>query len=143
MYTIGDLSQQTGVVRETIRYYEKIGLLPPSQRAENGYRVYTNEDVDRLKFIRQARGLGFETQEIATILAFRDREEPPCQHVLELMQQQIHNIQAQIQDLQSLQKELEALYTAGRALPEDVQMKACVCNLIREGFGDTEIKQHD
>ena len=56
---IGELSSQTGISTEAIRYYERIGLLPEPERAENGYRLYGEEDVERLRFIRSARSLDF------------------------------------------------------------------------------------
>lgn len=133
MYSIGALSQQTGVSKETIRYYERIALLPPPQRATNGYRQYDESDVDRLQFIRQSRTLDFSIEDIREILAFRERQEPPCQYVLEVMQKRIGEIEARIQDLKRLQAELKTLREAGRQLPEDVQMKACVCHLIKAG----------
>ena len=132
MYQIGELSERTGVIRETIRYYERIGLLPLPQRAENGYRQYTDGDVERLKFIQRARSLDFTLDDIAEILAFRDRNEPPCTFVLNLISDQIQSIEAYISDLISLKEELNDLYDAGRKLPDDVRMEACVCHLIKQ-----------
>ena len=130
MYTIGELSQQTGVSREAIRYYERIELLPAPQRTSNGYRQYRNEDVQRLKFIRRSRMLDFRIEEIREILAFRERQEPPCQYVMNAMEQRVAEIETRVQDLVKLRDEIQTLHQAGRQLPEDVQMKTCVCHLI-------------
>jgi DNA-binding transcriptional MerR regulator len=130
MYTIGELSQQTGVSREAIRYYERIELLPTPQRTSNGYRQYRNEDVERLKFIRRSRMLDFRIEEIHEILAFRERQEPPCQYVMNAMEQRVAEIETRIQDLVKLRDEIQTLHQAGCQLPEDVQMKTCVCHLI-------------
>lgn len=130
MYTIGELSQQTSVSREAIRYYERIELLPSPQRTSNGYRQYTEVDVERLQFIRRSRALDFGIEEIREILAFRERQEPPCQYVMNVMDQRVAEIETRIQDLIKLRDEIQVLHEAGRQLPEDVQMKACVCHLI-------------
>lgn len=132
MYQIGELSERTGVIRETIRYYERIGLLPEPERADNGYRLYSDSDVERLRFIQRARSLDFTLDDIAEILDFRDRNEPPCTYVLDLISDQIQTIEAHIRDLISLRDELTDLYEAGRQLPEDVRMEACVCHLIKQ-----------
>lgn len=85
MLQIGDLSEQTGVPAKTIRFYEEVGLLPPAMRAENGYRIYGEEDIERLQFVRRMRALDFALDDIAEILAFRERNEPPCRYVMALM----------------------------------------------------------
>lgn len=130
MYSIGQLSQLTKVSNETIRYYERIDLLPLPQRAENGYRQYSDADVERLDFIRRSRALDFTIDQIKEILAFRERQEPPCQYVMGVMETRIDEIESRIRDLTRLRNEIEALHKAGKSLPEDVQMKTCVCHLI-------------
>ena len=131
MFTISKLSTKTGVQRETIRYYERIGLIPKPGRQANGYRLYGEADLERLNFIRSARALDFTLQEIAQILAARDRQEPPCKHVLDLIQSHVGDIEKRIRELEQLKEDLVSLYAAGQALPEDVQMRSCVCQLIQ------------
>ena len=131
MYVIGELSHQTGVPTETIRYYERIALLPPPKRAKNGYRQYDEADVERLQFIRRSRALNFSIDKIKEILAFRGRQEPPCQYVMNVMQERIKEIETRIIDLERLRDEIEYLHHAGSLLPEDIQMKTCVCHLIQ------------
>ena len=138
MLKIGNLSEQTGVSTEAIRYYERIGLIPEPQRADNGYRVYTQSDVERLNFIRRARALDIALDEINEILAFRERNEPPCSHVMMVMERRIEEIENRIRDLQRVRDEIKRLHEAGKQLPEDVQMKACVCHLIQTGIQEKE-----
>ena len=64
MFQISELSKQAGVPAKTIRYYEEIELIPPARRAENGYRIYNETDVERLRFIRRARALDFALDDI-------------------------------------------------------------------------------
>jgi DNA-binding transcriptional MerR regulator len=128
MYQIGELSAQTDVPEKTIRYYEEISLLPPAKRSANGYRVYSEADVERLRFIRRARILDIALDEIVEILAFRERNEPPCRYVMDLMHQQIDKVEERIRNLQQIRDELKALYKAGS------QMRECVCHLIQVGI---------
>ncbi len=138
MFTIGTLSKKTGVGTEAIRYYERIGIIPKPERADNGYRLYSEEDSDRLSFIRRARVLDFTLDEIDEILAFRERNEPPCSHVMTVMERRIDEIETRIRDLQRMKDEIKHLHEAGKQLPEDVQMKVCVCHLIQTGIQEEE-----
>ena len=138
MYSIGQISQKTGVSPETIRYYERIALLPPPHRADNGYRQYDDADVERLQFIRHSRMFDFGLDEIQEILAFRDRNEPPCQFVMGVMKEHIQEIERRILDLEKLRDELQMLYEAGKHLPEDVEMKQCVCHLIQASSAESK-----
>lgn len=139
MLQIGELSQQTGVAIKTIRYYEEIGLLVPASRGENRYRLYDPKDIERLRFIRSARALGFSLHEIAQILAARDRYEPPCDHVMTLIQNHIAEIEIRIRELEQLKSDLASLYKAGQELPEDIDMRSCVCHLIRTGLSNKDV----
>ncbi|MCC6613149.1 MAG: heavy metal-responsive transcriptional regulator [Anaerolineae bacterium] len=136
MVSIGELSQQTGVSTQAIRYYEQIKLLPAPKRADNSYREYDDSDVERLQFVKRARQLDFALGDIAEILAFRDQNEPPCQYVMNVMAQQISAIEERVADLQRLRDELATLHRAGLTMPEDIEMKQCVCHLIKTGLSN-------
>jgi len=131
MFSIRELSQTTGVSTQTIRYYERIHLLPPAKRAANGYRIYREPDIERLQFIRRARALDFTLSEIGEILALRDHHEAPCRYVLDVMQRRIEVIEERIRDMERLKVEVKALYETGQQMPEDVDMRMCVCHLIQ------------
>lgn len=135
MMQIGELSDRTDTSTQTIRYYERIGLLPEPDRAENGCRLYEQEDIDRLRFIRSARALDFSLDDIEEILDLRDRGTAPCTYVMGLMDEQISAIDERIRQLERLRHELIQLHQAGLQMPEDVRMKECICHLIetREG----------
>ncbi len=132
MYRIRELSRTAGVSPETIRYYERIGILPRAGRAPNGYRIYADADVDRLRFIGGARRLGLSLDEIAGILAFRDQNLAPCVHVHALIEKKIVEVQARIHELERLHDELLRIDAAGELLPQDVDMQDCVCGLIKK-----------
>lgn len=128
---IGKLAQASGVSAKTIRFYEEVELLPPAQRAENSYRLYGNEDVQRLRFIRNARSLDFSLDDLREILALRDQGEAPCRYVMQLLEEKSVEIEERIRQLRALQEELQQLLARADSLPDDdIEMKECVCHLI-------------
>lgn len=128
---IGDLAARTGVRAKTIRYYEQAGVLPSPRRKANGYRDYDEKDVERLKFVVGARQLDFSLDDIAEILALRDRREAPCRVVLDLMEQKAREVARRIEELQELEVDLRALHELGSTFPtDDVDGKSCVCHLV-------------
>lgn len=130
---IGELADATGVPAKTIRFYEDEGLMPRARRARNGYRVYDDEDLARLGFIRNARALDIPVADLRDVLAARDRGEPPCIHVKGLLDEKVREIDERLRQLAELRAELAALIDAARDLPEDdVEMARCVCGLIRD-----------
>ncbi len=106
MVTIGGLSKQTGCNIETIRYYERIGLLPKPPRTEGGHRLYEREQIKRLVFIRRSRELGFSLDEIRTLLRLVDGKRYTCQEVKTLTEEHLGDIKKKIADLKKLQKTL-------------------------------------
>lgn len=130
---IKELARHTNLTAKTIRYYETIGLLPPPRRRANGYRDYSEADVDRVKFVAASRGLDFSLDDIGEILDLRDRREAPCRVVLNLLQQRADEISQRIADLQQLETELRDLHRLGQTFPtDDVDGKECVCHLITQ-----------
>ncbi len=130
MYQIGELSEISDVSTQTIRYYERAGVLPQPERARNGYRIYDQDDVERLRFVRSARALDFSLDDIQEILELRDQGTAPCTYVMGLMEEQISAIDDRLRELERLRDELRRLHKAGLQMPEDVRMKECVCHLI-------------
>ena len=129
---IKTLAEKTGLSDSAIRYYESIGLLPEPERRPNGYRDYDEADVARLQFVAGARALDFSLDDIAEILALRDRREAPCRVVLDLLEEKEEEIARRIAELKRLKVELQQLYTLGQTFPtDDVDGKACVCHLVQ------------
>jgi MerR family mercuric resistance operon transcriptional regulator len=104
---IGELSQRTGCNIETIRYYERIGLLPAPMRSAARYRLYDAGDVGRLVFVRRARALGFTLNEVRALLALSTRDgEAACPEVRELAAAHLGEMRAKIADLQAMERVL-------------------------------------
>ncbi|MCP8690000.1 MerR family DNA-binding protein, partial [Marinobacterium sedimentorum] len=108
-YTIGQLSKASGVNLETVRYYERIGLLPAPQRAANGYRRYTDAAARRLRFIRRGRELGFGIEAIRTLLQLANHPQEPCHEADQLTRAHLQDVEAKIADLQAMRQELVRL----------------------------------
>ncbi len=108
-HTIGALGKLTGVNIETIRYYERIGLLPGAARTSSNYRVYGDTHVRRLTFIRKARDLGFPIEMVRRMLALSDQPDRPCREVDALVGEQMREVERKIADLERLWEELDRL----------------------------------
>jgi len=131
MFGIKDLARQAGVTAPTIRYYEAIGVLPPPSRADNGYRVYDEQDLERLRFVTRARSLDFTLEEISEILSFRERGEAPCAYVIGQITARIAEVDYKIAELTRLQEELQQLQQQAEQLPlAEIEARSCVCHLI-------------
>jgi Cu(I)-responsive transcriptional regulator len=106
---IGEAAQAAGVSAKMLRYYEKIGLIRPAARAESGYRVYSDEDVHTLRFIRRSRGLGFSIEETAELLAlWRDKSRASAD-VKSFALRHVRELEAKIDELQAMCRTLKHL----------------------------------
>lgn len=116
----GDVAKLSGLGSETIRYYEKIGLLPDPARSRAGYREYSSGILLRLRFIQSAKKLGFSLDEIAELLALRDEKDLPCSEVRAYTERKIEEIDQKIRDLQWIRDELDTLlhHCGGNAVTE-------------------------
>ena len=106
---IGDLSRHAGVNIETIRYYERIGVLPVPARQENGRRSYTEVDARRLGFVRHARELGFDLAAVRALLALQEQPEASCEDASRIAQAQLAEVESRIARLLSLREELSRM----------------------------------
>lgn len=106
---IGELAQTTGTPVETIRFYEREGLLPAPGRTEGNYRVYMAAHAERLAFARQCRSLDMTLAEVRVLLRFKDMPNADCGEVNELLDEHIGHVAQRIRELRVLEKELRTL----------------------------------
>lgn len=104
---ISEAASASGCHLETIRYYERIGLMPSPGRTGSGYRNYSQIDVERLRFVTRGRDLGFSLKEIRSLLRLAQDPAMPCGEVDRLARQHLCDIQVRIEDLQRMASELE------------------------------------
>ncbi len=106
---IGALATRTRCNIETIRFYEKIGVLPKPARTEGGHRAYGSAHVERLTFVRRARELGFTLDEVRALLRLADARDVPCAEVKDVAVAHLAEVKTKIADLHAMQKALTAL----------------------------------
>ncbi|HET6529859.1 MAG TPA: heavy metal-responsive transcriptional regulator [Actinoplanes sp.] len=103
---VGELATEAGVAPDTVRYYERAGLLPPPRRTASGYRAYEPAAVDRLLFIQGAQRLGLRLRDIRDLLAVRDTGVCPCEPAEGLLRRRLAELDAEMQRLAVLRGEL-------------------------------------
>jgi Cu(I)-responsive transcriptional regulator len=108
-FTIGELGKATGTKVETIRYYERIGLLAKPERTSGNYRSYGKAELGRLSFIRRARDLGFPLDQVRALLSLSDDRTRDCATVDALARDHLAEVERKIADLTALRSELSAL----------------------------------
>lgn len=136
---IGELAEKSGCLVETIRYYERIGLLMPPERAMNNYRSYTERHGERLLFIRHCRALDMTLDEIRTLLTLRDDPQRACAGVNQLLDDHIGHVAERIQALTALEAQLREL--RGRCVTDDT---TSACEILRAlgAEGSCEVSLH-
>jgi MerR family copper efflux transcriptional regulator len=124
---IGELSRRTGVTAQTVRYYERLGLIRPERRTGAGYRLYDDSALGRLRFIRRARAIGMSLDEVGRLLPVAEQGEcGPLRHeVLGLLEEKIAESRSQLQELERLKDELLASGI-------EVVRTGCECNAFPE-----------
>ncbi len=117
--TIGKLANACAVSVDTIRYYERVGLLAPAERSASGYRKYTAASISRLHFIRRAQSLGFTLEEVRELLELSELPEVDCADIREKAAEKIAEVEQRISDLVAIKQSLEELseYCPGKGRP--------------------------
>lgn len=109
---VSELAGMVGVAADTVRYYERAGLLPPPARTAGGYRAYDADAVDRLRFIQGAQRLGLRLRDIADLLAIRDTGVCPCEPAEQLLRRRLAELDAELARLAALRAEMVAMVEA-------------------------------
>ena len=116
---------------QTVRYYERLGLLPPAQRTTSGYRRYSGGTVERLRFIRQAQALGFRLEEIKEIVRLRYVGQSPCDCVRGLLQQKLDQLEREMDELVRFRQQLRQTLKRSRKLPRLPHSASAICPIIQ------------
>ena len=106
---VAELASTVGVAADTVRYYERVGLLPPPARTPSGYRTYDGGAVDRLRFIQGAQRLGLRLRDIRDLLAVRDTGTCPCEPAEELLRRRLADVDAELARLATLRADMIAM----------------------------------
>lgn len=130
MLTIGRVAKQVGMRPSAIRYYEGQKILKPAVRGTNGYRFYTENVVNLLRFVRRAQALGITLKEIKPLLDVATRGQHPCMHVQKVARTHLREINNKIRELEALRKELRTLLRR----KADRSRVDAVCPMIESGL---------
>ena len=127
-FQIGELAKRSQLSVDAIRFYERRKLLPMPIRTSGRFRLYTENDVERLRFVRQMQTLGFSLEEITRLAQLRADKDHACEFVREFLQAKLAEVAVKIQDLQQVQTELRTdLRKCNQALKQHRGKKACAC----------------
>ena len=141
VYKIGALAKATGVTVETLRFYEKQGLLPEPYRSESGYRLYPASALNQVEFILRAKAVGFSLKDIAGLLDLEvNREQETCQTVKNFAEEKLAEIEAKIRELQQMRSALKQITDAccGGPLPAS---HCTILSALAEGHSEKD-NQH-
>ncbi len=127
---IGELATACSVPTQTIRYYERRALLPRAERSLNGYRLYDESAIDRIRFIRRAQAAGLTLAEITGVIQVRADGTAPCEHVDGLLNDKLSDVEDRVKELQQLRGDLIELLERGAQLdPSDCRADQ-VCHIL-------------
>lgn len=139
MFRIGVLAKLAGVTPDTIRYYEKQQMMAHDVRTEGGFRLYSDSDLRRLKFIRHARQLGFTLESIRELLSIRiDPEHHTCQESKSIVQERLSEVEARIEELQIIRRSLQKLNDACCG-SEHNSVYCSILETLEQGSGHPEV----
>ena len=127
---IGDLAAKAGITTKTLRFYEQTGLLPPPDRAANGYREYGPAFLPRLEFIRRGRAAGLTLAQIREVIEIRDSGDAPCRHVYQLLTERLADVDRHIADLQVLRTTLVRKRDQAKSADPDTCAPETVCQYV-------------
>jgi MerR family mercuric resistance operon transcriptional regulator len=133
----GELAKLTGPSSDTIRHYERMGILTKAPRTASGYRIYAPEAIERVQLAQRALQLGFTLTELSEILRVRDRGGVPCNRVLAMTEEKLDSLEQKIQDLRRTQRYMRRALCAWRKKLIDAPpgSKAMLLNSLSDGTG--------
>jgi len=127
---IGQVARAAGVNVQTVRYYERAGLLPRAARTPSGYRVYGPETAARLRFIKHAQALGFSLEEVREILRLRYDGRSPCECVRGKLEEKLERVEREMAALRRFRQELHRTLARARQLPHLPHRASAICPII-------------
>lgn len=131
-FQIGDLAKRTALSIDTIRFYERRRLLPTAARSAGRFRLYTANDIERLRFVRRMQGLGFSLEQIKELMGIRADKAHACASVRQFLRTKLAEVTVKIRELQQLESELKTdLRKCNRALKQQPG-KTCACPVLEE-----------
>jgi DNA-binding transcriptional MerR regulator len=139
---IGEITRKTGTSVDTVRYYEKLSLLDKPVRSDGGFRLYSEADIQKLRFIRKAQGLGFTLKEIKTIMKeSRKGLGTCCGHVEKLIKDKLSELDTKFQELKAMRSDLQGMLRQWIPIGEAGKRKFIVCPQFERGGSEIKRRQ--
>jgi len=130
MMTVKGLATRAGVTSDAVRYYVRLGLLHPARDPENGYRLFTGRDIDRLRFINRAKSLGFTLAEIIEVFTDAETGKSPCPRVRAILQHHIEENSRRMDELSALRARMGHAARQWRDMDDGMPDEDSICLLI-------------
>lgn len=118
MYKISEVTKQTNISADTLRYYEKIGVMPKISRSASGVRLFDKQDISRLKFIKRAQRMNFSLDEIKLLLSMREDPQHARNEIRQLTADKLKAVESQLTELKTLHNELQLLLNLCKGTPD-------------------------
>lgn len=128
--TVSELSKTAQTTSDTIRHYVRIGLLTPSRDPDNGYKLFSDDDIRKLKFICRAKGLGFTLRDIRIIFNHSNDGLSPCPAVRDMIRQRIDENRIKLAELNRLQQRMDDALNSWKSMPDGEPDGDAICHLI-------------
>lgn len=142
--TVEDLSRRSGVPAVTVRYYTRIGLLHPKRHPANGYKLFNASDLEQLRFIREAKLLGFSLSEIRELIDMAKDGSATCSIARKIVERRVVQIRDQIESLLVLQERMERALTTWQDVSDHTPMGKSLVSLIEMALlSDDDLELHD
>ena len=135
---IGELARLAGVSVQTVRYYERLCLLPRVPRSASGYRVYSSDAFARLRFVRHAQAVGLSLDEIREVLRIRDSGKAPCECVRGMLERKVEEIEQQLAQLARFRRRLRRILKHAQGLPRLSHADSSLCPIIERSTARLE-----
>lgn len=131
MFTVSDIAKQVDVTPETVRHYVRIGLLSPERNPLNGYKIFNDDDIQRLLFIRQAKSLSFTLAEIRQILDCSVYGNSPCPQLRKIIEKRVEENRSKLENLTQLQERMETALEKWEGMPDDLSAAGTAFQFIK------------
>lgn len=136
MLTVTELARRSDTTQHAVRYYTRMGLLRPERDPNNDYRLYHVREVNWLRFVQQAKHLGYTLSEIREIMHDADHKQSPCPRVREILQRRIKENREKLEELMDLQQRMEKALLQWEDMPDGIPDGDSVCHLIESFSND-------
>jgi DNA-binding transcriptional MerR regulator len=138
---VSELAQSLEITPDTVRYYTRAGFLTPKKNNENGYKDYSLQDKKRLRFIVNARQIGFSVKDIQQILQHAQDDDSACPMVRKLIEERLQQTEVQFQQIKTLRNKMRDAVEQWQALPDQTSSNEIICHLIESFTQQSDMRQ--